>query len=76
MEGLDAVIGRVRSVLRRIPLVGPLADCRWPDPGETFKQVAITVVFGTAPFWLGALLFKGLSDDQTLTLTNILDRTG
>jgi hypothetical protein len=59
---------KTRNFLRRFPLLGPLADCSWSDHAETIKQVAITLLFGTAPFWLGALLFKALSSDQNLTI--------
>jgi hypothetical protein len=64
------VIDPVRAFLRRVPLLGPLADCHWSDHAETLKQVVITLLFGTAPFWLGALLFKALSTNQDLTLSS------
>lgn len=61
-------IEKARGFLRGLPLIGPLADCRWSDHSETIKQVIITLLFGTAPFWLGALLFKALSSDEHLTI--------
>lgn len=59
---------KARGLLRGLPLIGPLADCNSSDHAETIKQVIITLLFGTAPFWLGALLFKALSSDGHLTL--------
>jgi hypothetical protein len=59
---------KAKGFLRGLPLIGPLAGCTRSDHAEAIKQVVITLLFGTAPFWLGALLFKALSSDEHITL--------
>ncbi len=44
------------SFARQVPLLGPLVECRASDHAETFKQVFVTLVLATTPFWLGALV--------------------
>ncbi len=60
---------RVRAAIRLIPLIGPLANCRAADHIETFKQVFLTLLFATMPFWLGALVIKGMSEDHSLSIS-------
>src|SRR5437588_8523948 len=45
----------LRSVLRKLPVFGGLADARWRDHREAFMEVGINVVFSTAPIWLGCI---------------------
>lgn len=48
-----------RDAIRPLPLVGPLADCRVRDHVETVREVSVTLVLATMPFWLGALVLYG-----------------
>lgn len=45
----------LRKSLRPLPLLGGLADARWHDHREAFKEVAINIVFSTSPIWLGCV---------------------
>src|SRR5438045_5777929 len=45
----------VRDSIRRLPILGGLADARWRDHREAFKEVAIGIFFSTAPIWLGCI---------------------
>jgi hypothetical protein len=60
----------IADVARGIPLVGPLVDCTLEDHSETLKQVFITLLLSTAPFWFGALILFATSLHTGLTIKN------
>ena len=58
----------IRKRLRKTPLLGPLVECRLRDHGESSKQVFVTLLLSTAPFWLGALILFSTSTSKSITL--------
>ncbi|MFC1610306.1 hypothetical protein ACFL6C_05060 [Myxococcota bacterium] len=47
----------LRSVVRRLPVVGGLADCGAGEHGEAFKENPTTLIFSLSPLWVGAVVF-------------------
>lgn len=61
---------KIKALLRKTPILGPLVDCRLKDHGETLRQIPVTLLLSTAPFWLGALVLYVTRASTTLTLRN------
>lgn len=49
-------MGRLKKIMRGLPLFGGLADCRWKDHVEAAKEFAVNFVFSTPPIWLGGMI--------------------
>ena len=54
---------RIQRYFARIPLIGPLVDCRLRDHVETIGQTFVVLLLSTAPLWLGALVIHGTTQD-------------
>lgn len=55
-EGVTKPRGWVLRTIRRLPILGPLADCRAEYHAKAAKQFAADFVFSTLPLWVGALV--------------------
>lgn len=65
-------MSRLKKLLRKLPLLGGLADCRWKDHTEASKEFALNFVFSTAPIWLGGLIIFSLDKkDNKSFITSI-----
>lgn len=49
-----------KGLLRKTPLLGGLADCRFTDHTEAVKEFFINFVFSTIPIWLGGAIIFAL----------------
>lgn len=57
---------RIRATLKPIPVIGPLAHCSVKHHQAALKEFATAMLFGTATFWLTAVLLKGFHAHKDL----------
>ena len=55
-EAVPKPRGWVLRAIRRLPIIGPLADCRPEYHPPAVKQLTLDFVFSTLPLWVGALV--------------------
>ena len=55
-EGMPKPRGWMLRLIRRLPVIGPLADCRHEYHTTVVKQFVANFVFSTLPLWVGALV--------------------
>lgn len=65
----------MRSLGRSLPLLGPLADCTKKNHRDSVKEVAITVLFGTATFWVTAIFLRVLTVNKGEGYFDLLYKT-
>ena len=74
VEGVSKPGGRVLRTIRRLPIVGPLADCRAEFHATAVKRFAADFVFSTLPLWVGALVIL-LNSSEGVSFLDALLRT-
>lgn len=52
---------RARKIFSGIPILGPLATCSRKNHKDSVKEFAITILFGTATFWVTAVFLKAFT---------------
>ena len=55
-EAVPKPRGWVLRTIRRLPIIGPLADCRLEDHAPAVTQLTLDFVLSTLPLWVGALV--------------------
>ncbi|HDS1566379.1 hypothetical protein I5U31_03975 [Stenotrophomonas maltophilia] len=58
-----------------LPILGPLTNCTAKNHRDTLKEFFITILFGTATFWVTALFLKAFSVNDGKKYTEILIST-
>lgn len=56
-----------KGLLRKIPLLGGLVDCRLIDHSEALKEFVINLIFSTIPIWLGGAIIFTLDRSSVKT---------
>jgi hypothetical protein len=59
----------------RIPIVGPLTNCTVKNHLDSLKEFSITILFGTATFWVTAIFLKAFLANSAKTNGQILHST-
>ncbi|HEX4078216.1 MAG TPA: hypothetical protein VHX61_05000 [Rhizomicrobium sp.] len=57
------------NLVRMLPLVSGLPDCRWVDVKEATKEIFITFLLSTSPIWLGSLITFGVDQHRQKTIS-------
>ncbi|MDP3609758.1 MAG: hypothetical protein Q8R74_11845 [Methylophilus sp.] len=47
---------KTKRFLSRLPIIGPIFDCKWDDHLAAFKETSFNVIFATMPIWLTAVI--------------------
>ena len=61
-----------KKILRKLPLLSGLADCRLSDHEDASKEFSVNLIFSTAPIWLGGLIIFSLDQSQNKTFFSLL----
>lgn len=59
----------------KVPLLGHLAYCSRQNHADTLKEFAVTVIFGTATFWVTALFLKAFTVNSALSFPEVVKTT-
>lgn len=59
----------------RIPIVGPLTNCTVKNHLDSLKEFSITILFGTATFWVTAIFLKAFLVNSAKSNVEILHST-
>lgn len=65
----------LRRFGRALPLLGPLGECTRKNHQDAFKEFAVTVLFGTATFWVTALFMRVVATNQKQGYLDLLYKT-
>ena len=63
---------QTQAAIRFLPIFGHLANCTLKDHGSALKEFVPTILFGTATFWLTAIILAGFSAYQGFNFANLL----
>jgi hypothetical protein len=72
MRNWHAFWNGVRTAARNAPILGHLAHCTKKNHWDALKEFSINFVFGTATFWLTALLLSAFASNKGLNYFGIL----
>lgn len=75
LELLCHLARRGRSFLERVPILGGLVYCRISDHGKAIRELLVLVTFGTAAFWVSALLLFYSATQNPVTYLQALSAT-
>lgn len=66
---------RVQAFIRLLPIVGHLPNCTLKNHKDSFKEFVITLMFGTATFWVTALILAAFSTNVKASPLDLLRLT-
>ncbi|MFG0712493.1 hypothetical protein ACF8O9_06505 [Stenotrophomonas geniculata] len=67
--------GRARRILSSLPILGPLAHCTAKNHKDSLKEFFITLIFGTATFWVTAVFLKAFVSNREKNYFELLAST-
>lgn len=69
------IVASCQRRFSRIPIVGPLTNCTVKNHLDSLKEFWITILFGTATFWVTAIFLKAFSASSAKSNFEILHST-
>lgn len=64
-----------QNAIRWLPIVGHLPNCTLKNHTDSLKEFSITILFGTATFWVTALLLMGFAANKESDYLDLLYKT-
>lgn len=66
---------KLQSAIRYLPFFGHLPNCTLKDHASALKEFVPTIIFGTATFWMTALMLKAFSAYEHYKISSLLLET-
>jgi len=64
-----------QNFIRWFPIIGHLPNCTLKNHVDSLKEFLITILFGTATFWVTALLLMGFAANKSANYLDLLYKT-
>lgn len=61
--------------IRGVPILGHLPNCTWKNHKDSIQEFLVTILFGTATFWMTAILLKVFISNHDIGYSSLLIRT-